>query len=44
MDLRSLQELLGHTSLSSTEKYTHVTTKDLQDMYDTIHPYHEVKR
>lgn len=44
MDLRSLQELLGHTSLSSTEKYTHVTTKDLQDMYDTIHPYHEMKR
>lgn len=38
LDLRSLQELLGHQSLSSTEKYTHVTTKDLQTMYDTIHP------
>ncbi len=38
MDLRVLQELLGHQSLSSTEKYTHVTTKDLQNMYDTIHP------
>jgi len=38
LDLRSLQELLGHQSLSSTEKYTHVTTKDLQNMYDTIHP------
>ncbi|MBL4654118.1 MAG: tyrosine-type recombinase/integrase [Flavobacteriales bacterium] len=38
LDLRSLQELLGHESLSSTEKYTHVTTKDLQNMYDTLHP------
>lgn len=38
LDLRALQELLGHESLSSTEKYTHVTTKDLQTMYDTLHP------
>jgi len=38
LDLRALQELLGHQSLSSTEKYTHVTTKDLQKMYDTLHP------
>lgn len=38
LDLRALQELLGHASLSSTEKYTHVTTKDLQNMYNTIHP------
>lgn len=38
LDLRALQELLGHESLSSTEKYTHVTTKDLQDMYKKIHP------
>jgi len=44
MDLRALQELLGHTSLASTEKYTHVTTKDLQEMYDTIHPFHEMKK
>ena len=43
MDLRALQELLGHSSLSSTEKYTHVTTKDLQEMYDTIHPIHSMK-
>jgi site-specific recombinase XerD len=40
LDLRALQELLGHQSLSSTEKYTHVTTKDLQNMYNTIHPIH----
>jgi len=38
LDLRALQELLGHASLSSTEKYTHVTTKDLQNMYNKIHP------
>ena len=38
LDLRALQELLGHQSLSSTEKYTHVTTKDLQNMYNAIHP------
>jgi site-specific recombinase XerD len=38
-DLRSVQELLGHKTLASTEKYTHVTSSELQDMCDTIHPY-----
>jgi len=42
LDLRALQELLGHESLSSTEKYTHVTTKDLQTMYETMHPIHNM--
>lgn len=42
LDLRALQELLGHQSLSSTEKYTHVTTKDLQNMYDTMHPINDM--
>ena len=42
LDLRALQELLGHQSLSSTEKYTHVTTKDLQKMYQQIHPIHQM--
>jgi len=37
-DLRTVQELLGHKTLSSTEKYTHVTLKDLTKMCNTIHP------
>lgn len=37
-DLRSLQTLLGHKTLSSTEKYTHVTTAHLMQLCDNIHP------
>lgn len=36
--LRVVQELLGHQSLSSTEIYTHVTTTELKELCDTIHP------
>ena len=43
VDLRMVQELLGHQSLSSTERYTHVTTKELTDMYDSIHPLNKIK-
>jgi site-specific recombinase XerD len=38
INLRALQELLGHASLGTTEKYTHISTVDLQKMYNTIHP------
>lgn len=38
MNLRALQELLGHASLSTTEKYTHITTKDLHELYRDINP------
>jgi integrase/recombinase XerC len=38
VDLRIVQELLGHKTLSSTERYTHVTTKQLADMCDNLHP------
>jgi integrase/recombinase XerC len=37
-DLRAIQEMLGHTSLSTTQKYTQVSIKQLIEVYDKTHP------
>jgi integrase/recombinase XerC len=37
-DLRSIQEMLGHASLSTTQKYTHLGIEKLMEVYDRSHP------
>ena len=42
-DLRSVQELLGHSSLTSTEVYTHTSMQKLKEVYKTAHPHGDRK-
>ena len=43
-DIRFIQDMLGHESLETTQKYTHVSIRQLQKVYEATHPGANLER